>query len=84
MSREAHVRFCESVAVKFRCATRPPVESVFHTLKTELKNHRIYKSKAEATADIFEYREVFYNRKRRHSILEYLSPVVCKEKKKVA
>ena len=79
MSREAHVRFCESVAVKFRCATQPPAESFFHTLKTELVNLCQYKTRAEAKKDIFEYIEVFYNRQRRHSTIGYLSPLAYEE-----
>ena len=61
-----------------------PVESFFHTLKAELTNRRIYRLRAEATAGIFEYMAVFYNRNRRHSTLEYLSPVAFEEKKNVA
>lgn len=51
-----------------------PVESFFATLKTELVHHRDYKTREEAKADIFEYIEVFYNRRRRHSALGYISP----------
>jgi len=51
-----------------------PLESFFATLKKELIHHRKYKTREEAKADIFEYIEVFYNRKRRHSSLGYLSP----------
>lgn len=52
-----------------------PMESFFGTLKCELIHHRHYRTRAEARQDIFEYIEVFYNRKRRHSSLGYLSPV---------
>jgi transposase InsO family protein len=75
MSREVHVRFCESVAVRFRCATRPVAESFFHTLKTEHVYDYRYETRAEARQSIFEYIEMFYNRQRRHSALGYLSPV---------
>lgn len=51
-----------------------PMESFFATLKVELVHRRHYRSQAEAKADIFEYIEVFYNRRRRHSALGYLSP----------
>ena len=50
------------------------MESFFHTLKTELVHHRDYQTRDEARRDIFEYIEVFYNRQRRHSTLDYLSP----------
>ena len=51
-----------------------PMESFFHTLKTELVHHRDYQTRDEARRDIFEYIEVFYNRRRLHSTLGYLSP----------
>jgi len=57
------------------CYDNAPVESFFGTLKCELTHHRHYRTRAEARQDIFEYIEVFYNRKRRHSSLGYLSPV---------
>ena len=44
------------------------------TLKRELIYHRQYRTRDEATQDIFEYIEVFYNRLRRHSTLGYHSP----------
>lgn len=56
------------------CYDNAPAESFFSRLKTELVHHRKYATRAEATRSIFEYLEVFYNRKRRHSALGYLSP----------
>ncbi|HHD79026.1 MAG TPA: IS3 family transposase, partial [Epsilonproteobacteria bacterium] len=50
-------------------------ESFFHSLKTELVHHENYKTRAQANQSIFEYIEVFYNRKRLHSANDYLSPV---------
>ena len=52
-----------------------PMESFFATLKSELVHRRRYSTRAEAKADIFEYIETFYNRRRRHSALGYLSPL---------
>ena len=49
-------------------------ESFFGTLESELTGHRDYQSRPEAKTDIFDYIEAFYNRKRRHSTLGYLSP----------
>ena len=43
-------------------------------MKKELIHHEDYQTRAEARASIFEYIELFYNPKRRHSSLGYLSP----------
>jgi len=51
-------------------------ERDFGRLKTEPVYHERYASWAEAPGSIFEYLEVFYNRKRRHSSLGHLSPEV--------
>ena len=48
--------------------------SFWSTLKRELVHRAGYRTRAEATAAIFEYVECWYNRKRRHSALGYLSP----------
>ena len=50
------------------------VESFFSTLKRELIHRRSYHTRDQARRDIFEYIEVFYNRQRRHTALEYLTP----------
>ena len=50
------------------------MESFFATLKTELVHRRRYQTRAEAATDLFAYIEGFYNRRRRHSSLGYLSP----------
>jgi transposase InsO family protein len=51
-----------------------PMESFFGSLKSELVHHRLYGTRAEARPDLFFYIEAFYNRRRRHSSLGYLSP----------
>lgn len=51
-----------------------PMETFIGTLKTELGYHRHYRTRDEARADLFFYIEAFYNRRRRHSSLGYLSP----------
>ena len=51
-----------------------PMESFFGTLKSELVHHRVYQTRDEARTDLFFYIEAFYNRRRRHSSLGYLSP----------
>jgi putative transposase len=50
------------------------VESFFATLKLELVYLCVFSTRSEARTEIFEYIETFYNRKRRHSYLGYLSP----------
>ena len=44
-------------------------------LKIERVNRRVYATRGEAKADVFDYVERFYNPRRRHSTLGYLSPV---------
>jgi putative transposase len=57
-----------------QCWDNAPMESFFASLKKELVHHEDYQSRAQARASIFEYIEAFYNPKRRHSSLGYLSP----------
>jgi transposase InsO family protein len=64
-----------SMSRKGNCWDNAPMESFFHTLKTELTYFEDYKTRTEAKASLFDYIELFYNRKRRHSALEYRSPV---------
>ena len=52
-----------------------PMESFFGTLKTEWAHHRGYRTRQEASTDLFYYIEAFYNRRRLHSALGYVSPV---------
>ena len=67
--------FRASMSRKGDCYDNAPMESFFHTLKTELVHHRQYKTRAEAERDIFAYIEGFYNRTRRHSAIGYISPI---------
>jgi transposase InsO family protein len=64
-----------SMSRKGDCWDNAPMESFFHTLKTELTHHKQYQTREEAKRDIFEYIEVFYNRERLHSSLGYISPL---------
>ena len=63
-----------SMSRKGNCHDNAVIESFFHTLKTELTNNYRYKNCTEAKQSIFEYIEVFYNQKRRHSYLNYKAP----------
>ena len=51
------------------------MESFFHTLKTELVMHCDYRTRDQARASLFDYMEVFYNRQRRHSTINYEAPL---------
>jgi transposase InsO family protein len=56
------------------CFDNAACESFFATLKTELVHTRTWPTRQAARTAIYEYIEVFYNRRRRHSALNYLSP----------
>jgi transposase InsO family protein len=64
----------QSMSRKGNCWDNAVAESFFHTLKTELIYHMKFKSKEEAKQAIFEYIEIYYNRKRIHSTNNYLTP----------
>jgi transposase InsO family protein len=63
-----------SMSRKGDCLDNAPMESFFHTLKTERVHHRIYTTRADARRDLFHYIEGFYNSRRLHSALGYVSP----------
>jgi transposase InsO family protein len=63
-----------SMSGKGDCWDNAPVESFFATLKKEVVYQQHYLTHEQAKASLFYYIEVFYNRKRRHSALGYISP----------
>jgi transposase InsO family protein len=65
-----------SMSGRGNCYDNSAMESFFHTLKTEHIYFEHYQTREQARQSIFEYVEVFYNRKRRHSTLGYVSPAV--------
>lgn len=67
--------FVLSNSRKGNCLDNACVESFFARLKTECLPPTRYVTRAQAEMDVFTYVEVFYNRVRRHSTLNYLSPV---------
>jgi transposase InsO family protein len=67
--------FVQSMSSSGNCYDNAMMESFFHTLKTELIHFEKYRNRREAQGSVFEYIEVFYNRVRRHSSLNYCSPV---------
>ena len=61
------------------CDDNAMVESFFSSFKTECVDQQPYQGRAQAKQSIFEWIEVFYNRQRRHSSLDYLSPVASEQ-----
>lgn len=57
------------------CWDNAAMESFFSSLKTERTSRKHYATRDEARADVFDYVERFYNPRRRHSTLGYLSPM---------
>ena len=51
------------------------MESFFSSLKTERTARKVYRTRDQARADVFDYIERFYNPRRRHSTIGYLSPM---------
>lgn len=60
------------------------MESFFSSLKTERTAAKMYRTRAQAKADVFDYIECFYNPRRRHSTLGYLSPMEFERKAELA
>ena len=69
-----------SMSRKGNCWDNACSESFFHTLKTELIYQTKYSTRNSARMAIFEYITVFYNRKRIHSYLDYMSPMEFEKK----
>jgi len=65
----------QSMSGKGNCYDNAVTESFFSTLKKEHVYHCCYKTRLQAKQSIFYYIEIFYNRIRKHSTLEYRSPV---------
>ena len=63
-----------SMSRKGNCWDHAVAESFFATLKVEFIHESLFRTRSQATTEIFEYIEVFYHRMRRHSFLGYVSP----------
>ena len=74
MSLDKHGIEC-SMSGRGNCYDNAVVESFFGLMKREWVNRVRYRTREEARADVFEYIECFYNRKRRHGYLGNISPV---------
>jgi len=57
------------------CWDNSAMESFFKSLKIERTDNKLYRTRAAAKADVFDYIERFYNSKRRHSTIGYISPI---------
>lgn len=68
-----------SMSKKGDCYDNALMESFFGTLKEEYAPRQIYQTRGEARNSVFEYIEIFYNRKRRHSSLAYNSPALYEQ-----
>jgi putative transposase len=56
------------------CWDNAAMESFFSSLKTERTARKTYRTRDQARADVFDYIECFYNPRRRHSTIGYMSP----------
>jgi putative transposase len=56
------------------------MESFFSSLKTERIRGKVYRTRDDARADVFDYIERFYNAVRRHSTIGYVSPIEFERK----
>ena len=65
----------QSMSRKGNCWDNAVAESFFKTMKTEMVYHKVFRTKKSAGLAVFEYIEIWYNRKRRHPTLGFLTPV---------
>ena len=78
-------RFCEqyrlqiSLSRRVNCYNNAVAESFFSSLKKERIRNHVFHTGDKARADIFDYIEVFYNRARRHSHLNGMTPEAFEE-----
>jgi putative transposase len=66
------------------CWDNSAMESFFKTLKTERTDRKVYRTRADAKADVFDYIERFYNTKRQHSTIGYVSPAQFEQQMQLA
>lgn len=70
---DEHNGMC-SMSRKGDCYDNAVAESFFGSLKSELVDHEDYRTREQARQSVFKYIELFYNQRRRHSYLDYVSP----------
>jgi transposase InsO family protein len=76
--------FVQSMSRKGDCWDNAVAESFFSIIKSELIHHERFKDQKEALPALFEYIEVYYNRKRKHSTLGYQTPAQIEGSMKTA
>ena len=69
---------------KGNCLDNAPVESFFGSLKTELVHRTPFFTRREARTALFEYIEIFYNQRRRHSSISYRTPAQARRDMTIA
>ena len=72
-----------SMSRRGNCHDNAVAESFFNLLKRERIRRRVYKTRAEARQDVFDYIEMFYNPKRKHARNGMLSPVDFERQQKM-
>lgn len=71
-----------SMSRRGECWNNAAIKSFFWTLKTERCARTVYQTREQARADVFDYIERFYIPFRKHSKLNYLSPVQCEARQR--
>jgi len=77
--RLASRKITQSMSRKGNCWDNAPAESFFKTLKSELKRPDPFENYQQARTAIFPFIEIWYNRKRRHSALNYQTPAQAEQ-----
>lgn len=68
-------KMIQSMSRKGNCYDNAITETFFHSLKTEMIYHSRFETRQEAELKLFDYIELFYNRQRLHSSLNYMAPM---------
>ena len=79
IAKLASKKMIRSMSRKGDCYDNAVAESFFSTLKNELAMDRMYETREQARGEIFDYIEVFYNRKRIHQSLGYKTPEMVEQ-----
>lgn len=71
--------FVQRMSRKGNCWDNAVAESFFHSLKTQLTHHVRFQNAHEAEHALFNYIEVYFNRRRKHSTNGYKAPALFEE-----